>query len=291
MKNLYNKIIKALGQKPNRGIGLSLPFTPFHFLLLLLLFSIISFQPSICRAQSDSVLSGKDAIDSWLADGDQHYRMGNYDMASGYYGLVLSTGYASADLYYNLGNAFYRTDQLGLAILNYKRALRLNPSMSDARENLALAESKTVDRITVLPKLFIVRWVDTLCTHLSPAAWRVVWLVLLALVGLSVVTLRLGTTRGLRKAGFVVGLLTLLLLLAATFLLLRATRQYNAHSEAVVLAQAITVKSSPEVQSADKLILHEGTFVTINDSLADWYKVTIADGTTGWCQGSDIERI
>ena len=268
MKNLGNKVI---------------------ILLLLFTFHLSPF--TFLQAQSDSVLSGKDAIDSWLADGDQHYRMGNYDMASGYYGLVLSTGYASADLYYNLGNAYYRTGQMGLAILNYKRALRLNPSMSDARENLALAESKTVDRITVLPKLFIVRWVDTLCTHLSPAAWRIIWLVLLALVGLSVVTLRLGATRGLRKAGFVAGLLTLLLLLAATFLLLRSTRQYNAHSEAVVLAQAITVKSSPEVQSTDKLILHEGTLVTVSDSLAGWYKITIADGTTGWCQGSDIERI
>ena len=242
-------------------------------------------------AQTEGVFTGKKAVDEWVAEGDQHYRMGNYDVAVDYYGMALGAGYASADLYYNLGNAYYRTDQMGLAILNYKRALRLNPTMSDARENLALAESKTVDRITVLPKLFIVRWVDTLCTHVSPTTWRVVWLVLLALVGLSVVTLRLGATRGLRKAGLVAGLLTLLLLLAATFLLLRATRQYNAHSEAVVLAQAITVKSSPEVQSTDKLILHEGTLVTVSDSLAGWYKVTIADGTTGWCQGSDIERI
>lgn len=242
-------------------------------------------------AQTEGVFTGKKAVDEWVAEGDQHYRMGNYDVAVDYYGMALGAGYASADLYYNLGNAYYRTGQMGLAILNYKRALRLKPAMGDARENLALAESKTVDRITALPKLFIVRWIDALCTHVSPAGWRVVWLVLLALVGLSVVLLRLGGTRGLRKTGLVTGLLALLLLIAATFLLLRATRQYNAHSEAVVLAQAITVKSSPEAQSTDKLILHEGTLVTVSDSLADWYKITIADGTTGWCLAEEVERI
>lgn len=224
-------------------------------------------------------------------DGDEAYRQGDYEAAVKQYEGVLAEGYASADLYYNLGNAYYRTGQMGLAILNYERALRLKPGMSDARENLALAESHTVDRITPLPRLFIVQWVDFLCTRISPAAWRVVWLVLLALVGLSVVVLRLAPGRGLRKAGFIVGVLTLLLLVIATLLLISSTRRYNSHSEAVVMQPAITVKSSPEGQSTDKLILHEGTCLIITDSLSGWYKITIADGTTGWCQGCDMERI
>lgn len=222
---------------------------------------------------------------------DEAYKAADYTAAIELYESVLADGLTSADLYYNLGNAYYRTGQMGFAILNYERALRLNPSMDDARENLALAESKTVDRITELPKLFIVRWVDLLCTRVSPVAWRVVWLVLLALVGLSVVAMRLGPSRQWRKAGLVAGVLVLLLLLMATFLLLRATHQYNTHQEAVVLAPAITVKSSPEGQSTDKLILHEGTLVTVSDSLAGWYKITIADGTTGWCQIEEVERI
>ena len=226
-----------------------------------------------------------------VVDGDEAYRRGDYDAAIMHYEAVIADGQESADLYYNLGNAYYRTHQMGLAILNYERALRLEPSMSDARENLALAESKTVDRITPLPKLFVVRWVDALCTRITPAAWRVVWLVLLALVCLSVATMRLAPRRSLRKSGLIVGVLSCLLLVVATLLLISATRRYNAHSQASVLQPAITVKSSPEVQSADKLILHEGTKVSITESLAGWYKVTIADGTSGWCQGTDIERI
>ena len=250
--------------------SLSLPFTPLHSIVIFLLLSPFTSQ----------------------AQGDEAYRRGDYNEAIAQYEAVLADGLTSADLYYNLGNAYYRTNQMGAAILNYERALRLKPAMSDARENLALAESKTVDRITVLPKLFVVRWVDTLCTHITPVVWRVVWLVLLALVALAVITMRLGARRGLRKAGLIVGMLSLLLLVVATLLLLDATRRYNAHSEAIVMEPAITVKSSPEAQSADKLILHEGTKLTITDSLAGWYKVIIADGTTGWCQqGAEIERI
>ena len=222
---------------------------------------------------------------------DSAYRASDYAAAIELYESVLAEGFTSADLYYNLGNAYYRTDQMGLAILNYERALRLNPSMSDARDNLALTDSKTVDRITPLPKLFIVRWVDFLCTRFTPEIWRVVWIVLLVLVGCSIVLMRLGSRRGLRKTGLAIGLFCLILLVVTTLLLLDSTRRYNAHNQAVILQQAIVVKSSPEIQSTDKMVLHEGTKLIVNDSLANWYKITIADGTTGWCQKESVERI
>lgn len=224
-------------------------------------------------------------------EADEAYRQGDYASAIEQYEAVLDKQCASANLYYNLGNAYYRTDRMGSAILNYRRALRLAPSMTDAKENLALAESRTTDRIAVLPQFFLVRWIDALCTAVSPAAWRIVWLVLLALLGGAVVLFRLGSTRGLRKGAFAGGAVVLLLLVLATWLLLRTTHRYNAHRDAVVMQPAVTVKGSPEEQSVDKLILHEGTVVSVDDSLSGWYKITIADGTTGWCQASDVERI
>ncbi len=245
---------------------------------ILYIFAIIlplTFHFSPCQAQS----------------GDDAYRQGDYEVAVEQYETMLSDGFVSADLYYNLGNAYYRTGQMGRAILNYERALRLEPSMSDAKENLALAESKTIDRIAQLPKWFFVRWVDSLCVNVSPAMWRVIWLILLVLTGASVLLFRLGESRAMRKVGLGAGTAFLFLLLIATWLLISSTRRFNAHKDAIVMSQTMTVKSSPEEQSVDKLIIHEGTKVTITDSLAGWYKITLANGTTGWCTTENIERI
>lgn len=242
-------------------------------------------------AQADTVSHGIDALYGMAAEGDQHYRLGNYDLAIGFYGMVSGTDYASADLYYNLGNAYYRTDQLGPAILYYERALRQNPNMSDAKENLAIANSKTQDRITQLPRLFIVRWVDWLCTSITPHAWRVVWLVLLAVIAAAAIVMRWGQSISLRKTGLVGIIVSAVLLVAATLLLIGATNRFNSHSEAIIMEQTITVKSSPEQQSVDKMLLHEGTKVEVLEVYSVWSKIRIADGTTGWCLSESIERI
>lgn len=236
-------------------------------------------------------LQGGTALQAQGLSADDAYRQGNYAEAVVLYEQQIADGYTSAELYYNLGNAYYRENQMAKSILNYRRALRLNPSMRDAKENLALAESRTTDRIAELPQLFIVRWVDTLCTQVSPRIWRIVWLVLLALQGVTVVCFRLGRDLSLRKGALAGGLVLVVLLALASWLLLRTTARYNAHSEAVVMSPAISVKGSPETQSVDKMILHEGTVVTVSESLSGWYKIILADGTTGWCQSEDIERI
>ena len=222
---------------------------------------------------------------------DEAYRQSDYATAIDQYEAVLASGYTSANLYYNLGNAYYRSNQMGRAILNYERALRLRPGMKEARENLALAESHTADRIVQLPKLFIVKWIDCMCTHITPSVWRVIWLVLFTLLAASVVVLVLGRSLTLKRTGLGCGIGTLVLLICATLLLLDSTHRYNAHAEAVILDAATTIKGSPEPQSVDKMILHEGTKATIGDSLTGWYKITIADGTTGWCRAESLERI
>lgn len=243
------------------------------FLQFILLTSFVHLQENVAREADDA------------------YRRGDYDAAIAQYEDVLAKNCISADLHYNLGNAYYRTDRLGLAILNYERALRLSPSMRDARQNLSLAESRTVDRITPLPRLFVLRWIDNLSSHITPVTWRVVWLILLALLGISIVIMRLGARRRLRKTGLLSAVVCVVLLLLVSVLLIISTQRFNAHREAIVTSPSVDIKSSPDSQGTDKLILHEGTKLTITDSLSDWYKVSIADGTTGWCQKPFVERI
>lgn len=261
-----------------------------HIIAVALL-ALSSLQPSL-YAQSDSTtLTGMKAIRDWVEIGDQLYRQGDYAVAIDYYGLALSANYASAELYYNLGNAYYRVDNIGMAILNYERALRLKPSMKDALENLELANARTADRITVLPRLLVVRLVDWLCTAITPSHWRVICLVILALLGMAFVVLRLSPSRNLRKAGLAACFATAFLFIIATLLMIGSSSRFSAHRDAIILDPSIVMKSSPESSSTDKMILHEGTKVHIGDELSGWYKITIADGTTGWCRADEVERI
>lgn len=237
-----------------------------------------------------SSLHAQDAA-TLAGDGDSRYRQGDYAGAIESYEAALATGCGSADVYYNLGNAYYRTGQNAHAILNYERALRLRPGMKDARENLELANEHTQDRISELPEWFMAKWWKTMTTEVAPKTWRIVWLVLLALVAAAAVGLSIGRERRLRKWSLLGGLMSLVLLAATTLVMLKTTKNYNARSAAIVMQESVAVKSSPETRSVDVMILHEGTLVTIKESLQDWEQIVIADGTTGWCPTDAVERI
>lgn len=243
-----------------------------------------------CMLIVGTTLSAQTATEL-AAQADEHYRQADYTTAIESYEAVLAAGMCSPELYYNLGNAYYRDGQMASAILNYERALRLRPSMRDAEENLALANSQIADRITPLPQLFITRWYENLTSHISPAAWRIVFLIIVALIGLAAIGFFLGRNLRLRKASLAFGIVGILVLLVTGALLAASTARFNAHSDAIVMEPAISVKSSPEPQSTDKLILHQGTKVHVLEQLTGWYKIKIADGTTGWCETDAVERI
>jgi tetratricopeptide (TPR) repeat protein len=227
----------------------------------------------------------------WGQNGDDLYRMGDYQAAAEAYEATLAGGLSSPELHYNLGGAYYHEGQFGKAILNYERALRLDPSFTDAKENLALANSHTVDRIAVLPQPLFVRWWNSLCTALLPSGWRIVWLVIFTILVAAIVVLRIGNTVAIRKTALAASAASVLLLIAATALLIGSTHRFNAHSEAIVTQQAVTLKASPDAKSADKMTVHEGTKATITDELPGWYKITLSDGTVAWCTQEAIERI
>lgn len=228
---------------------------------------------------------------SFAQSGDDLYRMGDYQSAAEAYEATLAEGLSSPELHYNLGGAYYHEGQLGKAILNYERALRLDPSFKDARENLALANSRTTDHIALLPQPLFVRWWNSICTALLPGGWRIVWLAILALLGAAIVVLRVGNTVRIRKAALAASIAAAFLLIAATAILFGSTHRFNAHSEAIVTQPSVVLKASPDAKSADKMTIHEGTKATITDELPGWYKITLSDGTVAWCTQEAIERI
>lgn len=248
--------------------------------IVFILITLVASAAAMAQSAEQLMLSGNEA-----------YKSGDYQAAAAAYTQVLDAGFESAELYYNLGNAYYRQDEFGQAVLNYERSLRLSPNFRDARQNLALAQSRTEDQIESLPELFVVRWLKALLNLFSPRGWRVCLLVLALFAGVCVVLFRVGPSYALRKGGFVGACVLAVLLAAAIACAAASHHRLSSHRTAVVTAPMLVVKSSPEQGSVDKLVLHDGTEVTVEETLGDWLKVSIADGNSGWVRQSDVTII
>ncbi|WP_346700744.1 tetratricopeptide repeat protein [uncultured Alistipes sp.] len=219
------------------------------------------------------------------------YVNGDYHAAAGYYEEILSRGLSSVKLYYNLGNAYFKEDRLGEAILNYRRALRLSPGSDDIRYNLGVAEARTKDNIEAIPEFFLTTWVRGVRHTMSCTAWSLFSLAALVCALSLFLTYLLARRLSLRKTGFYGTLIAFVLFILTTWFALGVRREMLDDSQAVVMSLSTAVKSSPDKSATDLFVLHEGTLVEITNRLDDWCEITIADGKKGWLESKTIETI
>lgn len=222
---------------------------------------------------------------------DKEYSKGNYAKAIKDYTTLLEKE-QSAELYYNLGNAYYRTDNIPRAVLNYERALRLSPSDDDIRFNLEIAQSKTIDKLTPESQMFFVTWYESLADLVSVDGWAFLSIgAMILLIG--AVLLYLFTERQwTRMLGFFGGLFLLFLLFWSVFLAYKQLSAIHSHSGAVIIAPSVTIRATPDQRSSNSFVLHEGTSVKILDrNIKGWREVRSADGRTGWLRTGQIEEI
>ncbi len=225
------------------------------------------------------------------ADADSAYVHERYQQAAQLYEQLLKKG-VSPDLYYNLGNSYYRMDNFTKAVLNYERALLLSPGDKDIRFNLQMARSKTIDKIVPESEMFFVTWYRSLVNLQSVDAWAQMALIALAIAIVLALAYLFGNAVWLRKIGFFGGLLFVVLFLASNLFAWQQKRAIMNRTGAVIIHSAVTVKSTPSKNGTDLFILHEGTKVNITDgSMRSWKKVRVADGKEGWLETNQIEII
>lgn len=232
------------------------------------------------------------ALDSLWNGGVQQYASGNWAAAAADWEEILQSGYECGELYYNLGNAYFKDGDIPAAILNYERALKLDPSYSDARFNLEFANSMVQDKIDRVPDFFLTVWLSSVASLMSSDAWTVAALVLMALMLAMTVLCLAGTSIRARKAGFASAIVALVLSLSCFGFGVRQRSAYFKTDEAIVMNPVCTVKSAPSSDSAkDLFVLHEGTKVKVMDSVGEWRNIELSDGRQGWMRSSDIELI
>ena len=225
------------------------------------------------------------------AEADSSYVRGQYQQAITQYEALLKQG-ASADLYYNLGNAYYRTENIPEAVLNYERALLLSPGDRDIRFNLQIARSKTFDKIVPESEMFFVTWYRSLVSMMSVDGWARTALVALALTIILLLVYLFSERIWLRKAGFFGGVALLVLFVGANIFAWQQKKDLLNRKGAIIFAPAVTVKSTPAANGTDLFILHEGTKVVITDgSMKEWKEIRLADGKEGWIESKHIRVI
>ena len=243
------------------------------------------------EAPAEAQAPGEQTAEQLWNKANTAYINGDFHAAADTYEELLSRGVSSMKLYYNLGNAYFKDDRIGKAILYYNRALRLAPGNDDIRYNLSVAEARTKDNIEDIPEFFFVTWMRDIRHMMGCTAWSLLSLALLAcMLGLFLVYL-LAQRISLRKAGFYGTLAMLLVFVASTSFAVTERRELLDSTEAVVMSSSVSVKSSPDKASTDLFVLHEGTKVRTVSELGDWREIVIADGKKGWVEARTIEMI
>lgn len=222
---------------------------------------------------------------------NKDYAEGLYSNAIEGYVRVLQNGYESMEVYYNLGNTYFKTDDLPSAILHYEKAKKLKPNDPDILFNLNVASNRIKDKIEAVPVLFYKRWWKQLVNAFSLDGWTKFHIACFVLFLMAAAFFFISRKVVIRKISFWAGLLLFTGSLLTFGIALQQNSSHQQVKEAIVFDPSLTVKSSPSENSVDLFVVHEGTKVAITDELGEWYEIRIASGSTGWIPGSSVKSI
>ncbi len=238
-----------------------------------------------------SLQAGARQVHPLVDSANQQYQNGHYHQAIELYSQVLAAGKEAPGIYYNLANAYYKSNQLAPAILNYERARLRDPGNEDIRHNLKLARQQITDRIEKIPEFFLTRWFRQFINLFSSDQWAYIsmatFLAFLLLFSLYLYAGRLA----LKKGAFWSSILTLAIAVSSFAFSLQQKQDIVRSQEAIVFDAKVTVRSSPDESGTELFVIHEGTKVYIEDRVSEWYEIELTDGSQGWLKRQSVEPI
>jgi hypothetical protein len=230
-------------------------------------------------------------VDSLYLNANQLYQQGDYEPALDGYHAVILNGFESADLFYNMGNAAFRSNSIGHAILYYEKALELEPAHKDAIHNLEFVSRYRLDTFEEVPHLFLGAWITWFIRIFSEQTWSIMALLFFVAILLSVLVYLFSRHILFRKTSIVTGLVTLILFVIAFSSALSRHRDVVIPDAGIILAPSTVVRSSPSESGTELFILHEGTKIEVNESVSGWQNIKVIDGREGWVLIVDFETI
>jgi tetratricopeptide (TPR) repeat protein len=226
-----------------------------------------------------------------FTQGVTYFTSGSYQEALKIWTDIYNTGYRSSNLDYNIGNAYFKLNNIPSAILFYERAYLLNPADENINYNLQISRTLIVDRFQEIPELFFVRWYNFISLFLSTNSWAKISITSFILF-LLLLSLYIYSTRYRHKViGFWLAVFFFILSLASlAFTVRNKSLVYDSH-KAIIMSPLVNGKSSPDNSGTDLFILHEGTKVSIEDEVGEWFEIRLSDGNKGWVPVNCLNEI
>lgn len=237
------------------------------------------------------IICDAESLDSLFIKANDAYSSGNYEQAFSSYKQIQEQNFESAELYFNMGNAAFRSNKLGYSILYYEKALKLDPSYEEAQTNLKYVSVYKEDQLDTVPEFFLKTWIKSLFSVFTVSIWSYIALGLFFITLLGILIYIFSRSLSLKKAGFFAGTLALLLFVLTFSAALNRNAEIQHPDQAVIIAPSVVVKSSPSLSGTDLFVLHEGTQVKIDEAVGEWIEIKISDGRVGWIQSETLELI
>ena len=245
------------------------------------LFVLVLFLSMTCFAQNGPLFE----------QGKTLFKAEKYVEAINSWMKILDNKQHSAALYYNLGNAHYKLNNIGPSIYYYEKALQLAPNDSDIKNNLAFAQNATVDDIEPLPKTIFFKWYESLSGVFTFDGWAISVVIFSMSFVLLFLLYYFSYSEGLKRFFFVSSLFAVLFLLATLSMAFSTYNDSEKNQPAIIFAERIEVKSAPSLGSDAAFQLHEGTKVQIIARDGDWMRIEIANGKDGWIPATDLKEL
>lgn len=230
-------------------------------------------------------------MDSLFNAANQLYEREAYEAALETYHAVILAGQESADLYYNMGNAAFRSNSIGHAVLYYEKALKMDPSHEDAAHNLDFVSRYRTDAFEEVPVLFISAWISAFVQLFPEHIWSILAMIFFVIILSGIVLYLYSRSVFLKKLGFISALTALLLFTVSLSSAIGRHREIVNPDSGIILAPSVVVRSSPSESGTELFILHEGTKIDVNEEVGGWQNIRLVDGREGWIMKEDFQTI
>lgn len=223
--------------------------------------------------------------------GNEYFLNGEYESAIKEYQAVIDSGFESAELYYNLGNAYYKSHKITMALVHYEKANILDPRDEEILHNLEMTRQLAVDKIDNLPEFLPKIWYRRFIGLLKTDQWAYISLVAFPLSLMLILVYLFVRTVRIRKLSFWLGVFLIIISLSAFVFSYHQKKLVYKHSYAVIVSPSVTIKSSPDESGTELFQLHEGTRVEVVDQLGEWKEIRLSDGNVGWLRSEDLIKL